>query len=367
MRYFLTLIFILATTSVWAKNLRLEKAENVRILVRDILEVEKNLPKGTLLFVDDEIQPENHDFRNSQGKIERSSNGFYPHVIIKSIPESADWTEERIRALNAKDLWITATLVPEQTDGKFPAVSLGTITNDYTNTFEANGKPKLSWSPYFQTRFPGHLNETVTNQSEAEITKWTKIFAELQKAGERTVETSTEYLYMNRADAMEASIAYEQKGEVQSYGAWTIAVQASAVRHGFPNVPCAEFMSELLKQAYKRAGYDVFEDFNLADDTYLGWDTTSAVVKLADSLYNAGWIPWELVTYKVPTGAIMAHFRATTPGHVYMAAGFDGRLIVDNGSPGGRKLFHTTDKILRMMYLGGVFFLPPGIVPEKWE
>jgi hypothetical protein len=89
-------------------------------------------------------------------------------------------------------------------------------------------------------------------------------------------------------------------------------------------------------------------------------------VELANTLVKAGWIPWEAAYYKPMTGAIMAHFKATTPGHAYMAAGLDGRIIIDNGSPAGRQLYKTADKTIKIQYLTGVFFLPPGIIPAKW-
>ena len=55
-----------------------------------------------------------------------------------------------------------------------------------------------------------------------------------------------------------------------------------------------------------------------------------------------------------------------TPGHTYLAAGDDGQIIMDNGSPHGRDLRKTTQKIIELMYQTGVFFLPPGIQPDPW-
>ena len=49
-----------------------------------------------------------------------------------------------------------------------------------------------------------------------------------------------------------------------------------------------------------------------------------------------------------------------------MAAGADGTLIVDNGSPLGRDLRQTPDNLIKMMYQNGAFFLPPGLVPSRW-
>jgi hypothetical protein len=62
----------------------------------------------------------------------------------------------------------------------------------------------------------------------------------------------------------------------------------------------------------------------------------------------------------------MMHGAGLSPGHTFMAAGDDGRLVVDNGSPQGRDLRTTTESTLRVMYKNGVFFLPPGISPKAW-
>ena len=47
-------------------------------------------------------------------------------------------------------------------------------------------------------------------------------------------------------------------------------------------------------------------------------------------------------------------------------AGDNGRFIFDNGSPQGRDLRTTSLKTIEMMYMEGVFFLPPGFTPKKW-
>jgi hypothetical protein len=263
---------------------------------------------------------------------------------------------------------MTVMAVPIQTEEDFPALNVGVAQRDYLSSFEENGRPKFFFTSYFQTRFPTRLNLEIdpATQSATERLKWQSIMRELAIASDRTVVTDNAYLFIPFVEADAASRAYEDRNEVVPFGAWTIAVKSTAPRHGFGNVPCAEFVSEIIKQAYKRAGFDVFEDFNEKAKTRLSWDTTSAVVNLTNTLYKVGWIPWELVSFRPPTGAIMAHFKATTPGHVYMAAGHDGRLIVDNGSPGGRQLYRTTDKVIKMMYYGGVFFLPPGIIPSRW-
>ncbi len=346
------------------------KRENLRTLKTDVLEILTSVPPGTTLSIPQGTQPEYHLYRLPNGEIQRSSNGFLSNARILAVrPEHNDeFPPQRIAELNGSRNWISVTAIPVRDTGEFPALQVATPEADFLLSFEENGKPKFNFSTYYQKRFHGRLNLTVSSesQSNSERLKWAAIMDELQKAADRTVQTSTKYLYLPIEEARKASVDYETKDIVPSFGAWTIAVRATAVRNGFPNVPCAEFMSELLRQAYGRAGHDLFEDFSREKGTYLIWSTTAAVVNLANTLVKAGWIPWELATYRPPTGAIMAHFKATTPGHVYMAAGNDGRIIIDNGSPAGRQLGRTSDKTIKMLYYGGVFFLPPGILPRVW-
>jgi hypothetical protein len=171
---------------------------------------------------------------------------------------------------------------------------------------------------------------------------------------------------IERAEAMKWSVEYEKSGAISPFGAWMIAVEATAVRHGFPNVPCAEFQSEMLKQAYKRAGYNLTDDFNEAKGNPIIWSKTAAVFELSKALNEAGWIPWDASKFRPPTGAFLMHGAGKTPGHTYIAGGDDGRIIVDNGAPQGRDLRKTTDKTIELMFMTGVFFLPPGINPQAW-
>lgn len=357
---------VLLSFAVFAEDhvFKLEENQNLRVLQGEVLEFVEVLPAGSTLSIPSDTSPETRLYRTASGKIERSSNGFYPHARILSAPLS----EGRLEELKKLDLWITVSAIPMNHGATFPALDLGVPAADYLLTFEESGRPKFNLSAYYRTRFPGTLNQPIdpATQTPAEREKWAAIMRELSLAGDRSRATPTNYLFIPLKDAVEASVAYETQDSVSAYGAWTIAVKATAVRHGFPNVPCAEFMSEMIKGAYKRAGYDLFEDFNAVSGTRLTWNFTAAVVNLTNTLYRVGWIPWELAYYRPPTGAIMAHFKATTPGHVYMAAGMDGRLVLDNGSPSGRRLFSTSDKTIKMMYYGGVFFLPPGVVPRKW-
>jgi hypothetical protein len=196
--------------------------------------------------------------------------------------------------------------------------------------------------------------------------KWLLVFDALKHVADRTVYVLSALLFIPKEKALNYSELFESTGEVQVFGAWSISVRGTAVRHGFAHVPCAEFMSEMIRQAYKRASYDFRMDFNSAQDNELIWHKTAAVVNLTTALFKGGWIPWDPSQYKPPTGAPMMHARAAYPGHTYIAAGEDGRFIVDNGAPRGRDLRVTSNKIIKMQYLTGVFFLPPGILPETW-
>ena len=173
-------------------------------------------------------------------------------------------------------------------------------------------------------------------------------------------------MIMDISAATQASINFEKTGAILPTGAWTIATQGTAVRHGFANVPCAETQSEILRQAYTRAGYQVTDDFNTAKGNQLIWSNTAAVVNFSKALYTAGWIPWDSTIYKPMTGSFLMNGSGLSPGHTYISAGDDGRIIVDNGAPQGRDLRKTSQSTIDMQYQTGVFFLPPGIIPAKW-
>jgi hypothetical protein len=126
-------------------------------------------------------------------------------------------------------------------------------------------------------------------------------------------------------------------------------------------------MSEVLRQAYQRAGYSHYEDFNESKGNTLNfYNGAAAVVNFSAFLEKAGWIPWDPQTYIPPTGAFLMHGSGVSPGHTYMSAGDRGRLIIDNGMPQGRDLRVSSQQTIELMYQTGVFFLPPGFIPAKW-
>lgn len=354
------------------KTITLDQLENIRYLNNNILEVAAQIPSGTVIQFPKDNTTAFYDYRDSSGKVQRSSTGFFSKVMILkvSVDNEAAFPLDRIKKLNSilNGLFITKSLQEAQDQEFFQALVPSVTNPDYLTFFNENGKAKYSYNTYFTKRFGDRLNRTITEDqmSARDRVKWSTIQEELKSAADREITTPTNYLFTTLDLANLNTIKFEENGTTPPKGAWTMAVKSTAVRHGFPNVPCAEFMSEMIRQAYTRAGYSIKEDFNLEKDNYLIWDKTAAVVNLANALIKAGWIPWELSKYSPPIGAIMMHEQATSPGHTYMVAGDDGRFIVDNGSPAGRDLRRTTKATIDLMFKGGVFFLPPGIIPTHW-
>lgn len=356
------------------KTVTLKEAMNIRTLRNNVLDFVVELPAGSVLKFFDDTSAKNYDYRTSDGSVERSSTGFLHPMQIASVPASAQSSipASRIKSINeaAGGVYVSASISGEifRDAEKFPAIAGGTPGSGFLKSFEASGKPKFSWSAGIRRRFGDRVSRAIpmSSMSTADQIKWTKIYEELKKVGDRSVESQRDLMIIGSAQARQLSIRYENEGFVNDIGGWSVAVEGTAVRHGFANVPCAETMSELIRQAYKRAGYSHTEDFNSTKGNRLIWSTTAAVVELSRSLNVAGWVPWDAKDYRAPAGAIMMHTTGISPGHTYMAAGHDGRLIVDNGSPRGRDLRLTSASILEMMYMTGVFFLPPGIQPQAW-
>jgi hypothetical protein len=334
----------------------------VRKLVNGILEFVAELPPGSRINVPVNYVITQPDVRNSNGVVERSSTGFVASVSITS---AAGLTSSQIASFNKLGLYVSASIVAgsQGVAGDFKVISGGLNSPGFLTLYGTTGKPKFNFTAEVTKRFGGKLNSG-TESAAVDKLKYQKIFAELQRVADRKVATPKSLILIDREAAKRFSLAYETNGTVATAGAWTIAVAGTAVRHGFENVPCAEFMSETLREAYQRAGYSASSDFGPKNP--LIWSATASVQGLSNALYKAGWTAWEPSKYRPPTGAIMMHGAALSPGHTFMAAGDDGRLVIDNGSPQGRDLRTTSESILRMMYKNGVFFLPPGITPKPW-
>lgn len=362
-------------TTTSGKNVVLHQASLLRYQKNKVLELRVEVPAGTVINVPDSYQISVLDYRNSSGQVVRSSTGFIKPVTIVSVPEAhADrFPPSQLDAYNTSDggLFITAAIIGEMegVDGNFDALRAGEPGPGFLKHYEPSGKPKFTdYVASVKKRFGPRLNKGVkpSQQSTAERTKWQKIYGELKRAANRTVETPKSMLMISEKLAWEQSIRFEDEGVVPLQGAWTIATRATAVRHDFERVPCAETMSEFVREAYQRAGYDFVRDFNEKKGNPLIWSHSALVTNFSAALYAAGWVPWDATVYKPVTGALLMNGSGLSPGHTYISAGDNGRFIVDNGAPQGRDLRKTSEKIIGIMYQTGVFFLPPGINPAKW-
>ena len=358
--------------SPYRNQVALKNAIEVYSLHGNVLKLKVTFPVNGIIEYTPGENPENYDYVDSSGNTRRSSTGFSKIALVNVSQEDLPkFPLARIQELNntARGLFVFASKLQEEIGRDvIQPLEPARPGSDFYEYFEASGKPKFSFSEKFKERFGAQLNKAVSraSQNQYDQAKWEAIYRELVLAADRTQVVSGQMMFVSQKFAKEASILFENNGSIQKIGAWSIAVTGTARRHGFENVPCAEFVSEVIRQAYTRAGYKVTADFNAERKNPLHWNNTAAVVNLATALYKAGWIPWESASYRPPSGAPMMHFLARSPGHAYLAAGDDGRFIVDNGSPRGRDLRKTTKKIIGMMYMHGVFFLPPGFVPQKW-
>lgn len=371
-------------TSLTTRTVTLSGPAKFRTLRSNILELLVQVPRGSEIEVTTGVAPLFYDFRDADGSVKRSTNGFYPNLKLISVPASEQQNfppSEIDRINNIRDGLFMSSLDLNsglETGGMIPALpTSGDPDNRYLKYFYPDGKRVRSpYTSIHKRRFGSQLNREIPMSSlpEAEQRKWNSIYGQLVAMVDRTRETNRKGLFIDSGNASQDvemakqySIVFENSGVIQNYGAWSIAVLGTAPRHGFGNVPCAEFASETLRQAYTRAGYRMADDFK--GSNYLIFSNTAAVVNLSKALFESGWIPWDPAEYKPKTGSIGMHADARTPGHAYMMAGQNGRFIVDNGSPKGRDLYKTgsyqTD-IIGMMYDHGVFFLPPGIIPEHW-
>lgn len=360
--------------AVTMKTVTLKEAMNIRTLKNDVLEFIVELPAGSVLQYFDETSTQNYDYRTSGGSVERSSTGFLHPVKVVSVPSAAQAMipDSRLEQINSagSGVYISASISGEiaRSEETFPVIAGGTPGAGFLKYYATSGKPSFSYASGIRKRFGDRVNQGVpmSSLSTAAQTKWTKIYNELKRAGDRKVPSPRELMIIDSGTARSLSVKFENEGFVNDIGAWSVAVEGTATRHGFANVPCAETMSEVIRQAYKRAGYSHTEDFNSSKGNKLYWTSTAAVVELSRSLNVAGWVPWDYTQYRAPAGAIMMHTTGISPGHTYMSGGDDGRIIVDNGSPKGRDLRVTSQSIIGMMYMTGVFFLPPGIQPQPW-
>lgn len=354
------------------KTAQLTTDMNLRTLKSGILEFVVELPLGSKIEVSDNYQVYLNDFRNSDGSLGRSSTGFISPIKIVEVPAAyrSQFTAQVIKNYNstATGLFISssALISGESAGGNFAIVKASADGAGYLSFYNSSGKPKFNFVNSITKRFGARLNRAVTPATSAEKNKWTAIYNELKKVANRTVATPKSYLIMDKSKAEAAFTSFERDYVIPTSGAWTMATEWTAVKHGFPNVPCAEFQSEILREAFKRSGYNVLNDFNTQKGNYLFWTNTASVKNFSNALFTAGWVPWTTDKYRPVIGAYMFHGAGLSPGHTYLAAGDDARIIMDNGSPQGRDLRKTTKSSIEIQYQPGLFFLPPGINPQPW-
>ncbi|KYG65755.1 hypothetical protein AZI86_01375 [Bdellovibrio bacteriovorus] len=357
-----------------SKKLLLNQAMTLRYEKSGVLESKVELPEGTQIEIPQNFEVKYLDYRTSSGAIERSSTGFVYPIKVLSVQSKyqSSFPASKIASINATagGLYISASIVGniEGTTGNFAVIAAAAPGAGFATYYQTTGKPKVGFTTSAKKRFGDKLNKGTdpASLSSAQRQKYQSIYNELVKAVNRKVATPKSYLMMDKAKATQASINFEKTGTILTGGAWTIATEATAVRHGFPNVPCAEFQSELLRQAYQRAGYRVTDDFSKAKGNQLIWSNTAAVVNFSMALYKAGWTAWDPQSYRPIVGSFLMHGSGLSPGHTYISAGDDGMVIVDNGAPQGRDLRKSTAKSISIQFQTGVFFLPPGVIPPKW-
>jgi|GEM_PF-1710453 len=234
----------------------------------------------------------------------------------------------------------------------------------------STGKPLRGYTRGVQRRFSKKANKGLVFSSlkPAKQEKILRIFSEIRRALDPLQpEQMKSLLILPLEQAKILSVRFEQEGLISPKGAWSISVKGTAVRRGFPDRPCAEYVSEVIRQAYERAGYSVTQDFNPDRGQALIYHQTASVFGLSATLYNVGWVAWDAAIYRPLNGAVVMHGNGMSPGHVYFAIADNGLIISDNGSPLGKDLRKTTPADIDYQYQSGVFFLPPGINPHLWD
>jgi len=357
-----------------ASLVTLSEETDLRRNQKDVLETAVKLPAGTVIQVPADYEVQHLNYRDANGDVQWSSTGFITPVQIVSVAgqNSNALSQTQIDELNRTPggLFVFDSIIGaiEGVSGSFAAVYGASDGTAFEANYEHSGRPKHNFTKKLKSIYGVKLNagKDPAHQTLEERTKWQAIFAELKRAADRTVETEKSIIMMIQSAAILKSINYEKLGTISPFGAWSIATLGTATRHGFSATPCAEFMSEMIREAYQRAGYRVADDFNKQKGNQLIYSNTAAVSRLGPALAVAGWVPWDASVYRPPTGAVVMNNYGQTPGHTYMAAGDDGRTIIDNGSPQGRDLRKTIAKTMNSMFQSGLFFLPPGVNPKSW-
>lgn len=315
----------------------------------------------------------------------RDTSGFYANVLTRgsAVPASCK---------SARGFYISALTPIYDSHQDIEALPLKASSNaTYQAVYTEAGQVKTSDSTIAwgigrnKKRFKAIWNKTYAS-GELSLEKRERgeaVLRELTEFADRANPTPSNLVYLEvgegeSSEALARSLSLQTMNDYgfsPAYGAWDVAIYGTATRLGFAHAPCAEFVSEAVRQAYARAGYSHADDFKEGIREQLiftPWQNNifgpQSVRGLADRLVLAGWIPWDPSVYRPPVGAVAMALDAWTPGHTYLIARDGGQFIVDNGNPRGLDLRGVPLALrkYRDMYGIGVFFLPPGITPSRW-
>ncbi len=350
-------------------------------LANGLLRKVKTLSAGSIVQVPKGSLPILMDFETGG----RDTSGFYAKVLASghSVPASCK---------SVSGFYISALVPIYDSRQDIEALPLEVSSNaTYKAIYTEAGQVKksddtIAWGiGRNKKRFKAIWNKAYAQSDLAreDLERAHAVLRELAQFADRTNPTPSNLVYLDvgegqSSEALARSLSLQTMddyGFSPAYGAWDVAIYGTATRLGFAHAPCAEFVSEVLRQAYARAGYSHADDFNESIREQLiftPWQNNifgpQSVRGLADRLALAGWIPWDPSVYRAPVGAIAMALDAWTPGHTYMVAREGGQFIVDNGNPRGLDLRASPLSLrkYRDMYGMGVFFLPAGITPARW-
>ncbi len=384
-------------SQIASMTLVLPSNTNVYVLQNGKLSKALILPKTAVISYSSKAKVQNFSIDETV----TINKGFVGPVNITKLPKSYldKLTPEQLSQILSLSgfIYISAEIMADRgSSGHYSAIALKDseeiLSKSWTKYFESNGRTKYPAKAMLKNRAVfGHLINIPNDRLRAdERTKFEKVFSEIAVAVNREVSTPKQYMILDPKQLAERVSALLKFGTVGKYGAHSVAVKGVAERY-FKKTPCAEFVSEVVRQAYLRAGYDYREDFNEDKKNPLKWlysykdnrgntinRNGSSVQGLTESFAIAGWIPWTADEFIPPVGAIMATQKATSPGHIYFVGGYNGFIIVDNGAPQGRDIRTQPERYLawsgkgangksnKGVWTNSVFFLPPGMTPKRW-
>ncbi len=350
-------------------------------LASGVLRKVKTLSAGTVVSLPEGGLPILMDFETGG----RDTSGFYSQV-----KESGTTLPSYCKS--APGFYISALVPIHSGSEEIAPLALDATSNStYQAVYSETGQVRksddtIAWGiGRNKKRFKAIWNKHYASGelSYEDLARGQAVLAELAIFADRTTPTESNLVYLQVGDsedseAIARSLSLQTMNDYgfsPAYGAWDIAIYGTATRLGFAHAPCAEFVSEVVRQAYARAGYSHADDFKESIREQLiftPWQNNifgpQSVRGLADRLAAAGWIPWDPSVYRPPVGSIAMALDAWTPGHTYLIGRNGGQFIVDNGNPRGLDLRQSPLALrkFRDMYGHGVFFLPPGITPTKW-